>query len=254
MKKTDHHIAPSNVEAQRAESRLRIAARVQDNPVAPEELLRNLGLFMLPQDLKRILFFDEIYRKIQDVHGVILFFGVRWGRDLAILQSLRAIYEPFNYSRRLIGFDSFAGFSGVTKEDGTSAVMMEGAYGVSEGYETFLEEQLCDLEQESPVSHLQKFELVKGDASQTLPRWLKEHPETIVSFAYFDMDIYKPTKDCLSLLKNRMGKGAIVGFDEAGMPAMPGETQALFESYDFSSLALKRSPYSNYESYFTIGE
>ena len=58
-----------------------------DSPILEEEKLSNLSLFMKRQDLCIILFMNEIYQKILDVHGVIMEFGVRWGRNLAIPQT-----------------------------------------------------------------------------------------------------------------------------------------------------------------------
>ena len=42
--------------------------------------------------------------------GCILEFGVQWGAGLPQLISLRGIYEPYNYSRHIYGFDTFEGF------------------------------------------------------------------------------------------------------------------------------------------------
>ena len=36
--------------------------------------------------------------------GVIVEFGVWLGHDLALFESLRGVYEPYNYTRRIIGF------------------------------------------------------------------------------------------------------------------------------------------------------
>jgi hypothetical protein len=229
-----------------------MAERLRDAPIPPQELLRNLALFTLPQDLKRYLFLNEIYERLLEVHGVIFEMGVRWGRDLALLQSLRAIHEPFNYGRRIVGFDTFEGFAGVAEQDGAHPIMAAGAYGVTDGYQQFLERCLRGLEQEAPVAELQKFELVGGDASVTVPEYLRARPETVVAFAYFDMDIYKPTRDCLEALLPRMPRGAVIGFDELNHPANPGETLALLETLGIRNVALKRSRYSNYESYIVL--
>ena len=53
-------------------------------------------------------------------------------------------------------------------------------------------------EKETPLSHIKKCELYKGNAPEQLSQYLSENPETIVALAYFDMDVYKPTKECLS--------------------------------------------------------
>ena len=57
-------------------------------------------------------------------------------------------------------------------------------------------------------------ELVKGDAPEGLRKYLDAHPETIVAFAYFDMDLYEPTRECLEILKDYTTKGTVIGFDE----------------------------------------
>lgn len=61
--------------------------------IPENELLMNLALFIKRQDLSQILFMDELYKQIVNVHGSILEFGVRWGRNLALFTSLRGIYD-----------------------------------------------------------------------------------------------------------------------------------------------------------------
>lgn len=51
----------------------------RDCPIPNNELLSNLGLFIKRQDLTRILFMNELYNKIINVHGIVVEFGVRWG-------------------------------------------------------------------------------------------------------------------------------------------------------------------------------
>ncbi|MDH3414363.1 MAG: crotonobetainyl-CoA--carnitine CoA-transferase, partial [Gammaproteobacteria bacterium] len=84
----------------------------RESPLPADELLPNLGLYFTSKSLSRVLFFYEIYRKILSTHGVIMEFGVRWGQSLAVLSALRGLFEPFNRHRKIIGFDTFAGFRG----------------------------------------------------------------------------------------------------------------------------------------------
>lgn len=247
---TNYKIMPYGIPKEVMDSREKLAQRVRQNPLPDDELLRHLSVFILPQEIKRMLFFNEIYQQILDVPGVILEFGVRWGRNLSLLHAMRAIYEPYNYSRKIVGFDTFKGFPSVHEKDGKDASIQSGAYTVSENYEQFLADQLALLETQSPASNIQKFELVKGDASVTVHEWLKNNPASVVSFVYFDMDIYQPTFDALEALKPRLTKGSIVGFDEVSFEAMPGETKALMESFGLNNITLRRSQYSNIETYF----
>ena len=69
--------------------------------------------------------------------------------------------------------------------------------------------------------------MTKGDASKTLPKFLADNPSIIASLIIFDMDVYKPTIDCLELLKSRLLPGSIVVFDEIlAFNQFPGESLA----------------------------
>jgi hypothetical protein len=221
-----------------------------NSPIPDNEKLFNLGLYIKRQDFSKQLFFNEIYQQILNVHGVIMEFGVRWGQNLVTLNNLRGIYEPFNHSRKIIGFDTFEGFPSVDKKDGNHSIIEKGAFSVTKNYELYLEEVLNYHESESPLSHIKKNFLVKGDAVETLEKYLNQHPETIIAFAYFDMDIYEPTKKCLELIKPYLTKGAIIGFDELNDPQFPGETIALREIFGTHTIELKRNKFSGIQSYF----
>jgi hypothetical protein len=221
-------------------------------PIPNEELLANLGLFQKRQELTKQLFFYEIYKRIINVHGVVFEFGTRWGQNLVTLNNLRGILEPYNYSRKIIGFDTFEGFIGTSINDGKHEVIQDGAFDVVKGYEGYLNNILEYHETESPMSHVKKNEIIKGDARVELKKYLKNHPETIIAFAYFDMDIYGPTKDCLELIKPYLTKGSIIGFDELNDPHFPGETKALRESLGINNVSVERFPFCGIQSFVQL--
>ncbi|WP_432459171.1 hypothetical protein [Agarivorans sp. QJM3NY_25] len=219
------------------------------NPLPDAEILNNLGLFLSRQNLSRMLFINEMYQKMLPIHGVIMEFGVRWGQNLSLLSSLRGMYEPFNYSRKLIGFDTFDGFPEVSPEDGNNDIIRKNSYSVSHDYDKYLMGILDYHESESPLSHIKKYELVKGDATNTIHKYLENNPETLISFAYFDFDIYKPTVECLKAIKPYLVKGAIIGFDELNCKTFPGETIAFQEVLGSNNYSIIRSPYNPLMSY-----
>lgn len=228
--------------------------RLKGGIVPDSELHANLSLFMRRQELARILFLDEIYRQILDVSGYVLEFGVRYGSNLALYTCLRGMYEPYNYSRKVIGFDTFEGFAGATGADRElgGEAWKEGDYAVPKGHEETLAELLRVHEAASPLAHIEKFQLRKGDVRETLPVFLREHPETVVALAFFDMDIYAPTKEALKLIKPRLHKGSIIVFDEFCCDYFPGETQAVLEEFDLGSLRLRRHPHQPFCSWAVI--
>ena len=222
-------------------------------PIPDDELSLNGALYMSPRTVKRLLFLDEIYRRALPVHGVIMQFGVRWGRDLAVFDSLRTIYEPFNVSRRIIGFDTFEGFPSVHEKDGVDPVIVPGAYTTAQNYVGELEEIMRLRQQLDPLPEVKRHEIIQGEAVQQLTAYLKRHPETIVALVYFDLDIYEPTKGCLELLKPYLTKGSIMAFDELNFYKAPGETIALKECYPLDLIRIERSVYhSGTPSFFAI--
>lgn len=227
-----------------------LARMLRQSSIPDRELLDNLGVYLTRQVLARLSFIQDIYNRIVPVHGVIMEFGVRWGQNLSLFSNLRGIHEPFNYNRKLIGFDTFEGFPFVTREDnpGVSA----GDYNVTIGYEDELRSIINFHEQNSPIPHKKKHELVIGDATTTLPAYLKRHPETVIALAYFDFDIYAPTKACLEAILPHLTKGSVLAFDELNCPEFPGETLALKEVLGLSKYAIRRHQYSPLTSYLVV--
>lgn len=229
-----------------------LLALLRETPIPDKELLHNLGLYLTRQTLSRLLFMHELYRLQLDVHGSIVEFGVRWGQNLALWTCFRGIYEPYNYNRQIVGFDTFQGFPSVHEKDGGDAVIRTGAYGVGENYQDHLARVLEHHEAEAPIAHIRKNRLVVGDVCETLDAYLGRHPETIFSLVYLDLDLYEPTRHCLERLRPHVTKGTVIGFDELNTRAFPGETLALRETWGLGAVRLRRLPFSPLTSYFVV--
>jgi len=220
-------------------------------PLPDGQKIKNLGLFAKRQSLSRIMYMYELYKKIINVHGIIVEFGVRWGQNLALFQNFRAMFEPYNYTRKIVGFDTFSGFPNVSHKDITNKHSSGDMY-VAEQYEDYLEKLLQAHENNSPVPNVKKFEICKGDAIVTFKQYLDRNPETIIALAYFDFDLYEPTKVCLELCKDRLTKGSIIGFDELNHPNWPGETIAVQEILGLNNIRLQRMPFNPTTSFIEI--
>ena len=186
--------------------------------------------------ITRILYYNEIYKKILDKPGVIMEFGVQYGGALSTLIKLRGIYEPYNYRREIIGFDTFTGFTNKLSKEEKKLNWKKGDYGVVKNFEKILEKFLHLEESNSPLNWLKKFKLVKGDASKSFEKYLKDNPHTVIGMAIFDMDVYYPTKKILETIKPRLFKGSILVFDELNHKSFPGETLAVMESIGLNNL------------------
>ncbi len=233
-----------------SDRRIKLAHLMRSAPIPDRELMLNAGLFLTPQTLSRVLFMDFLYRQILEVQGVIVEFGCRWGQNLSLFTALRGIYEPFNRLRRVVGFDSFQGFLSVAPEDGGKVA--PGDYATTPDYEQFLRQILDLQEKESPLSHICKYEVVKGDALKSVPAYLEQNPQTIIALAYFDFDLYKPTRDSLKTIEPYLTKGSVIGFDEVNDHTTPGETVALREVFGLRRYAVKRYPFNARTSYLVV--
>jgi hypothetical protein len=225
---------------------------LKESPLPEDQLLENLGLFLTAKNFSRMLFMHHIYQQIVSVPGVVMDFGTRWGQNLALFATFRGMYEPFNRHRKLIGFDTFAGFPNVAPQDGASDLMTVGNISVTENYQEHLNRVMELHEELNPLQQIRKFELVPGDATVTLPKYLEENQHTIVALAYFDFDLYEPTRKCLELIRPRLTRGSVLAFDELNDHDSPGETLALMETFGLNNLRLQRLPYVSRTSYFVL--
>ncbi len=234
------------------EARKKLFKLFANRPLPDEELLVNMGLYIRSGALAKILFMNEMYEKIVNIPGAILEFGVWRGQSLVVFENLRAVHEPYNYTRKIYGFDTFEGYPEIGEQDKRSEIISENTYAVEANYENYLAELIDYHEQENVMSHIKKHALIKGDASVTIRQFMKDHPETLIAMAYFDMALYKPTKDCLEAILPRMVKGGIIIFDELNNPAYPGETQAFMEVLGPHNFDMARSRFLPDRVYVTI--
>lgn len=235
-------------------NRKKLTSLIQNWPNSRELFQRNLGLFINRIGLMRLLFMNEMYIKTLGLTGDILEFGCRWGQNLSLFLNFRGIYEPYNMQKKIVGFDTFSGFPSTSKQDkkGNKKLAKKGAFSTTENYEKYLGEILDYHSKESPASHIKRYEIIKGDASKTIKTYLKLNQQSLISMAYFDMDIYKPTKDCLRAIRPYLTKGSVIGFDEPNSKDFPGETIAIREVFGNIKFKLCQSKFSAGSGYIVI--
>ena len=156
------------------------------------------------------------------------------------------------YFREIIGFDTFDGFTNKLSSDEKKLGWKKNDYGVVKNFENMLEKYLHLEESNTHINWIKKFKLVKGDASNTIIKYLKENPHTIIGMAIFDMDVYKPTYEVLKVIKNRLYRGSVLVFDELNHPSFPGETIAVLKALGLKNLKLNSSHGSTFSAWAVI--
>jgi hypothetical protein len=221
-------------------------------PDSIEAKLENFPKYARRQPLKRFLALYEIFTTILPVKGSIVDCGVFRGFSLMGWAKLSTILEPENLTRRVYGFDSFgAGFPSV----GDADLVGEGVANPGD-FQTSSYDELLELirlyDQDRFLGHIPKVELIRGDATETIPEFVGQHPHLMVSLLYLDFDLYGPTKIALEHFVPRMPRGAVLAFDELDNPIWPGETQALLDTLSLNHLKIQRLGWDPYIGYAVI--
>ncbi|MCW3078446.1 MAG: crotonobetainyl-CoA--carnitine CoA-transferase [Bacteroidetes bacterium] len=223
------------------ENRQKLYDLYSHSPIPDDEMLINSGLYMRSSALSKLLFLDEAYRHIINIPGNIMIFGTWWGQDVTVLYNLRAVHEPYNFTRKVVGFDTFTGYPLPAQNDNLSDTIKQGAYSTAENYKTHLGELMDYHERENIMSHIKKYELVEGDILKTLPEYCEKNKHELISLVYIDVALYEPTKVILEQCLPNMVKGSVIVFDELNANEYPGETVALKESGLLQKSTLIRS-------------
>jgi len=216
------------------------------NPSSWETKLENFPKYVRRQNLTRFLALYEIFKLIQPVKGSIIECGVNHGFGTMSWAKFSAILEPVNLMRRIYGFDTFEGFPGVSEKDrsASSQHVKEGDLAADVHDELT---QLVEIYDSTRfIGHVNKVQLVRGDATKTIPAFVEENPHLLVSLLYLDFDLYEPTKVALEHFLPRMPKGAVVAFDELDNPLWPGETLAMLETHAKRPLRIERLDFDPY--------
>ncbi|CAN7728610.1 class I SAM-dependent methyltransferase [Acidovorax sp. LjRoot66] len=218
------------------------------------EKLENFACYVPRQSLARFMCLGEIFKLALNVQGDVMECGVNWGGGLMAFAQFSAILEPVNLQRRIVGFDTFSGFSSVSSQD-QHAIVQTSERRVG-GYEANsfndLQQAVALFDANRFIGHVQKVELVAGDVAVTVPDYLTREPQTVVSLLHLDLDLYEPTLVCLEHFVPRMPKGAVIVFDELNNRTWPGETRAVMEKLGLPNLRIQRFTYEPHVSYAVL--
>jgi hypothetical protein len=186
--------------------------------------------------IQRFLARYELMKMVQHITGAIIEFGVCSGNGLMSLIHCHNVLQPTYRYREFYGFDTFEGFPSVHENDIADIKWEKGDF-CNESYDRLT--NIINIHNDYyylPTN----VQLVKGDATKTIPEFLKNNKHVIISLLYLDLDIYEPTKVALKELLPRMAKGSIIAFDELNWKSFPGETIAALEEigtkYKFQNL------------------
>jgi hypothetical protein len=208
--------------------------------------------FATRQAIAKFLARYEIFKRLLNVNGSFVECGVLHGGGLLTYAKLSSIFEPANHTRKIIGFDTFAGFPSIHAYDraGDSSHLQMGGLTGSSFDEVEAAVRLYDMNR--PLSHIPKIELVKGDIVKTAPAYLIDNPHLVIAMLYLDVDLYEPTVAALRTFLPRIPKGGMIVFDELNAKSFPGETNAVDEILGLRNIRIERFSFDSYVSYCVV--
>ena len=213
--------------------------------------LQNFTRYTRRQDLTRLLVRYELFKRVLNVKGSIVECGVYHGFGLMAWLNLSAVLEPVNMTRRIYGFDTFAGFPEPRPQDnGNGATHAAGELRSDSKAE--LTRLIALHDKNRFLGHVPKVQLIEGDATTTIPLFVKQNQHVVVSMLFLDFDLYEPTKVAIETFLPRMPKGAIIAFDELDNPRWPGETLAILDAAGLAKLRLQRFEFDPYVAFAEI--
>lgn len=182
----------------------------------------------------------EIYKKILDLPGDVIEFGVFKGTSLVRLLSFRNLLENEN-SRRVFGFDNFGKFPDLLELESDKQFVRKfenaGGYGISKK----------ELEIHLSNKGFKNYELIEGDILKTIPEFLAKNYAGKISLLHIDVDVYEPTKMILEKFWDRVVKGGILMLDDYG--TVEGETKAVDEFFAGQNIMINKPKFNYIPSY-----
>lgn len=160
----------------------------------------------------------EFFKMIEGVHGAIVECGVFRGRNFLRFAQFR---KALGNSRALIGFDTFDTFPEAHGDD----IPLRQRFIERNGDKSAtLDEIRQTLSGEGCEDNVM---LIKGDICETVPEFVKRHPDIQIALLNMDTDLYEPAKVILNYLFPMLSAGGILIADDYNI--FPGETRAVDE-------------------------
>jgi hypothetical protein len=167
----------------------------------------------------------ELFKRIIDLPGDIVECGVFKGTGVLFWAKLIQVFNPLS-KRKVIGFDTFAGYPETTRYDhdrrsGVEFLEDSPSPGASP-------EEIMETARSLQIEH--RIELVQGDATVTIGEYVRSHPGFRVGLLNLDFDTYDPTAAALDHMYRLVVPNGVIAFDEYALPGW-GESDAVDEFF-----------------------
>ena len=180
----------------------------------------------------------ELFKLAVDRPGHIVELGVYHGESYFHWARLVEAFNMGERETKVIGFDSFSGFTSIHDKDKTALNQAEqgplaikpGGFNAGERAYRRIAELVEIFEADHFVPQKKRLELIKGDIAETVPDYVRRNPGLRIALLHLDCDLYEPTLVGLKHLYPLVVPGGVVILDEYGQTKFAGESAA-FDEY-----------------------
>ena len=102
----------------------------EESKCPTESKIANFSKYVRRQSIARFIALYEIFKRQIKIKGSVVECGVHHGGGLMAWAKLSATLEPYNYHRKIIGFDTLCGFPEVSEIDLRNPNTKEGVSGL----------------------------------------------------------------------------------------------------------------------------
>jgi hypothetical protein len=182
--------------------------------------------------ISKILAHYELFKLSQNIPGEIVECGVFKGSSLARFAAFRDIFGN-QFSKKIIAFDTFGKFpqTKFSQDKKLRKKFIEAA-----GNESISKKQLMKVLNHKGTN--KNIELIKGDITKTIPKYIEKHPELKISILNLDTDIYEPAVTILENLYKHISKNGILILDDYS--TFPGETKAVDDFFKNKKIKIQK--------------
>lgn len=178
----------------------------------------------------------EAYKMIKDIPGSIVECGVFKGTSLTRFAMFRQLLGNY-FSTKIIGFDVFSDEYPNTAYEEDKKIRAE--WISSAGGSSISVEQLTSLFKKLEIKN---FELVSGDVLNTVPKYVKDHPELKISLLNIDIDFFEANMCCLENFYDLVMPGGIILLDN--YTHAHGDTKSTDKFFSNKRVKIKKFPFA----------
>ena len=187
-------------------------------------LISNYGLFSGDTNLFKTLTIYDIIKRVKNLNGDIIEFGV-WNGNTSLL--IKKILDIYKIKKRIYLFDHFKGLQNFHRKDALNASKNKNMYrGNKKILKYFVK-----------FFSLKKISIIDKDANELKKGYFKNKKFCLV---LLDVDLYKPTLKILQSVETNICKNGLIVFDEGNSKWWPSERKAISEFLKKSKIKYKK--------------